>query len=78
MSSGKDCTPDSQVYAEGHKHFFIVTALQGHFTLMWKSSVKFDLLSTVDLSLPMVWAMAVFVEPFVMPARMIRRSSKVK
>ena len=33
---------------------------------------------TVDLSFPMVSAMAVLEEPLVMPARMIRLSSNVK
>ena len=39
---------------------------------------SFISLPTVDLSLPIVWAMAVFDEPLVMPVRIIRLSSKVK
>lgn len=39
---------------------------------------SFISLPTVDLSLPIVWAMAVLDDPLVMPVRIIRRSSKVK
>ena len=35
-------------------------------------------LPMVDLSLPIVWAMAAFEEPLVMPVRIMRLSSKVK
>lgn len=43
-------------------------------------SVLWSLISlpTVDLSLPIVWAMADLVEPLMMPVRMIRRSSRVR
>lgn len=33
---------------------------------------------SVDLSLPMVFAMAAFVEPLVIPVRIMRRSSRVR
>ena len=39
---------------------------------------NFISLPMVDLSLPIVWTMAVFNEPLVMPVRIIRLSSKVK
>ena len=43
-------------------------------------SLRCDLISlqTVDLSLPIVLAIAVLVEPLVIPVRIIRLSSRVK
>ena len=55
----------------------VMITLQRHLALMCQLTVELDFLA-VDLSFPIVWAIAVLVEPFVMSVKMMRRSSRVK
>ena len=77
LEQRKGCIPGNRC-AVRQRHIYGSYYIQRHFTFVISTRCSLISFPTVDLSLPIVWAMAVLVELLVIPVRMILRSSKVK